>query len=352
MKLRTTAQTNDCSLDREWAVVMPRVRDCVLIGGATRLAASMVQALTGARLTVLIFHRVLLQPDPLSPSTPDALRFEQAMNLLHQCFSIFPLSDALSRLATGDLPPRAAAITFDDGYADNFTVAVPILSRLGITATFFVATGFIDGGRMWNDTVIESLRIYRDDFLDLSHLGLGTHIVANAAQRVAAIDSILGRLKYIDVRQRDELTAGIAEQVREPLPKGLMMTSAQVKSLTEQGMTIGAHTVNHPILTRIAEREAELEIRRSKEMLDALLDIPVTLFAYPNGKPFQDYDYRHVEIVRRCGFAGAVSTALGAATAEADPFQIPRFTPWASQPWKYCGQLVQNLRRISYPVVA
>ena len=74
------------------------------------------------------------------------------------------------RLQQGRLPPRALAITFDDGYADNRTVAAPLLERHGLPCTFFVATGFLDGGRMWNDTLIETVRRAPGQTLDLRDL--------------------------------------------------------------------------------------------------------------------------------------------------------------------------------------
>jgi peptidoglycan/xylan/chitin deacetylase (PgdA/CDA1 family) len=85
----------------------------------------------GARLTVLIFHRVLLEPNPLFPGEPDAVRFETQMRWIKTWFNVLPLPEAIQRLRVGGLPARAAAITFDDGYADNFTVALPILRRAG-----------------------------------------------------------------------------------------------------------------------------------------------------------------------------------------------------------------------------
>ena len=73
-------------------------------------------------------------------------------------FNVISLADGVAGLKRGCLPPRALSITFDDGYRDNHDIALPILLQLGLPATFFVATGFLDGGRMFNDTVIEAVR--------------------------------------------------------------------------------------------------------------------------------------------------------------------------------------------------
>ena len=75
--------------------------------------------------------------------------------------------------------------------------------------------------------------------------------------------------------------------------------------------------------------------------LQALIDAPVEVFAYPNGRPMQDYDARHVAIVRRLGFKAAVSTAAGTATASSDPFQLPRFTPWDQGAWRWTARLLR-----------
>lgn len=137
----------------------------------TPLLHMMAPAGKRARLSVLIFHRVLRQPDPLFPGEMYAQRFDAVCRWLAAWFNVLPLDQAVSRLKAGSLPARAACITFDDGYADNHEVAASILGRHGLSATFFIATGFLDGGRMWNDTVIESVRQAGAATLELGHVG-------------------------------------------------------------------------------------------------------------------------------------------------------------------------------------
>src|SRR5206468_3278604 len=127
------------------------------------------------RLTVLIFHRVLPEFDPLMPDVHDAHQFDAVCRSLRRWFHVMPLDLAARRLAERSLPARSLAITFDDGYADNLEVALPILLRHGLTATFFVSTGFLDGGRMWNDTVIEAVRRTAHQELDLRDIA-GTRL--------------------------------------------------------------------------------------------------------------------------------------------------------------------------------
>ena len=100
----------------------------------------------GPRLSTLIFHRVPKHRDALFPNEVDAERFEQMMSLVARAFRVLPLAEAAECLLNRDLPQRALCITFDDGYADNHDIALPILRRLGLHATFYIATGFIDGG--------------------------------------------------------------------------------------------------------------------------------------------------------------------------------------------------------------
>lgn len=311
----------------------------------SRSAASCFQQLKGGKLSVLIFHRVLERPDPLNPSVPDRGAFESILQRLVRDFNVVSLEAALPPGGLARLPPRAVAITFDDGYADNADVAVPALKKFGLTATFFVATGFLEGGRMWNDTVIEAIRGWPGSTANFSHLGLGVHSCSDVASRAIAIGEIIGRIKYLEPSARLECVNRIADTASFSLPDDLMMTRAQVRSLAEQNMTIGAHTVDHPILAVLNDADAEYQIAQSKAQLEAIVQAPVRLFAYPNGKPDADYSRRDLEIVRRLGFEAAVSTAIGAVTEDSDRFQWPRFTPWRQGRWGFGLQLAQNFLR-------
>lgn len=307
-----------------------------------------------ARLSVLIFHRVLLRPDPLFPEEIDASRFSHICGWLAKWFNVLPLEQAVRQLRSGELRERALAITFDDGYEDNCSVAMPILQRHGLCATFFVATGFLDGGRMWNDSIVESIRCCKADSLDLSDVapGLTAFDLRGHARRRAAIDRILGVVKYMPPVERIEAVDKLGACAGVSLPRDLMMSSDQVLALRRGGMQIGAHTVTHPILARLEPDEALAEIAGSKRRLEALLDEPVKVFAYPNGKPHDDYVEATVKIVRGCGFDAAVSTHWGAARPDGDFFQIPRFTPWDRSALRFGIRLLGNLRaRPSQPVV-
>jgi peptidoglycan/xylan/chitin deacetylase (PgdA/CDA1 family) len=299
----------------------------------------------GARLSILIFHRVLDRPDPLFPETPDATAFDALMAHVRRRFNVVSLADGVSRLADGTLPARAMAVTFDDGYADNLAIAAPILRRHGVPATIFVATAFLDGGCMWNDRVIEACRRTDRETLDLEAIGLGRHALADAPARRRAIDQLLARLKYEPLDRREALSNAVARSAGVTMPTDLMLTTAALREFAANGIDIGAHTRRHPILVECDDAEAWSEIDGSRRDLAQMLGAPPALFAYPNGAPSTDYDARHVRMAREAGFAAAVSTAPGAATSRSDRFQLPRFTPWRRAPAAFDAMMWRNLRQ-------
>ncbi len=291
-------------------------------------------------LLVLIFHRVLERPDPMLEGEPDAAAFAEQMDLVASLCHVLPLPEAAARLASGRLPPRAVCITFDDGYANNAEVAVPILAARGLTATFFVASGFLDGGRMWNDTVIEAVR-HAPAELDLTPLGLDRYSLPDMAARRRALGALLERLKYLDLDSRLRKAEAIAAAVGAPLPGNLMMTAAQVRQLHALGMDVGAHSVTHPILAKVDDDTARREIEGSRSQLQDIVGAPVRSFAYPNGRPGRDYLRRDVDLVRAAGFEVAVSTAWGAVTRRTDPLQMPRVASWDRTATRYALRLTR-----------
>ncbi len=240
---------------------------------------------------------------------------------------VYALPEAVRRLHEGTLADRACCITFDDGYANNCDVALPILRELGLTATIFIATDAVDRGVMWNDLVIEAVRRAGRSIRasDLAALGMSREDLRADS---AAVDVLLGHLKYRPLHERWDLAVEFYRRVTGMDPPRLMMTRATVRAVAHAGFDIGAHTVNHPILKTLAPEVARQEIGASRDWITNVVGSPPAAFAYPNGRPGPDYDDTHVQMVRDAGFSLAVSTSWGCAARASDAFQLPRVAFW------------------------
>ena len=221
---------------------------------------------------------------------------------------------------------------------------------MDLHATFFIATGYLNGGQMWNDRVIDAVRQAPGATLDLRDLGLDCLPLASLAQRRAAIAHVLGQLKYLPFEQRQRLAVDIAPARRRRHARRWPCDADALFNCSgcmRAGMGIGAHTVSHPILAAMSDRAARNDIANGKRELEQLLQARVTLFAYPNGKAGRDYGPAHVEIVKSLGFTAALATDWGVARPGAglDLFQLPRFTPWDRGRLAFLWRLRQNRRQ-------
>jgi peptidoglycan/xylan/chitin deacetylase (PgdA/CDA1 family) len=314
-------------------------------GGLRLLYRVLSPAGTRARLSILIFHRVLPAKDPLLPWDPDVEEFDRILRFLDEHFTVLRLSEAIERLQAGSLPAASAAVTFDDGYADNAEVALPLLQRHGHRATFFIATGYLDGGRMFNDDIIEAFRNAPAGEIDLREAGLETYAIGDPASRVSSYSAVLRKLKYFPHERRAHTAREIARRYDVPDASSLMLTTRQLREVHRAGFDVGGHTHTHPILELQSDADAEREISGGKQKLEELIGASVGLFAYPNGIPITDYSTRHAAMARRAGFTGAVSTFAGAAQRGADVFELPRFLPWDRSPLKFGLRWARHLAR-------
>lgn len=291
----------------------------------TRLAAL---AMRRPRHHTLIFHRVLPQMDPMSPGEPTAEWFRRLISALSASFEMIALDEAVTRAAAGDLSGRTMSISFDDGYADNYTIAYPVLEAFKVPATFFVASGFLDGGRMWNDSIIETMRCLAPGRYEFDIPQAVSFDLSDWGSRRRAAAAIITAWKHLPPAERQRKADELACRVNG-LPSDLMMNSAQLRALAgSPGATIGGHTRTHPILASLDGAEARDEIAGGKDELEACIQKELTLFAYPNGKRGQDYRSEHAQLVREAGFNAAVATNWGTMDAATDRYEIPRFTPW------------------------
>lgn len=300
-------------------------------------------------LNIIMFHRVRPSLDPLFPEEADSAHFDLLMETMASCFNCLALEQAVDMLRRGtSLPTRALAITFDDGYADNCTVAMPILKRHGLTATFFVASGFLNGGLMWNDEVIELIRTFPFPVIDLSAFGIGTLPCATPVEKRLVIDKLLLDIKYRHPQARRDALDMLAGITGGDAPRDLMMTTEQLRAMHSAGMSIGGHTLGHPILSSLDSAQAAREIGADRENLTSILGTPPEMFAYPNGKPGKDYQSAHPAMVRAAGYSAAFSTAWGAARQGDDLLQLPRFTPWDKNASRFALRLAHNYSRTSF----
>jgi peptidoglycan/xylan/chitin deacetylase (PgdA/CDA1 family) len=286
-------------------------------------------------LAVLVYHRVGREADPLRKGIVTAKEFRGQMRLLARFFRPCAVVEGLRLLRDGRLPPRSVAVTFDDGYADNVQVALPILRETGVPATFFVATSYLDGGRMWNDTVIESVRRLVPGEHPFPHAGLRSISVPHSSDRRALVLELLGAIKYLPQPERDTAANALASLLAQPLSANMMMRREDLRLLIDAGMDVGGHTRSHPILSGLSAGQAEEEIAGGLDDISAITGRRPTLFAYPNGRRGVDYADREVGIVGKLGLAAAFVTNRGIVTTESDRFQAPRLAPLHRRPGRF-----------------
>ena len=205
---------------------------------------------------------------------------------------------------------------------------------------------------MWNDTVIEAMRMSPVGTWDGRQLGLPQVELSNPESRVLGYQSLLQQLKHRDPVERLALSDEIGRRAGLPTRAALMMTRQQLLELHGLGMEIGAHTITHPILARIDDASARDEIAGGREQLAQWLGAAPTVFAYPNGVPERDYGERDIRMVRQAGFSAAAATARGSNGLGADVLQLRRFTPWDRATLPFALRCAHNLRpRAQAPVL-
>ena len=282
----------------------------------------------GGRFQILMYHRIGEATDAYT-SAASADGFARHMRVLREHFTVLSLTDLLAAVDRRAVPPRAVAVTFDDGYRDTFAHAFPILQQYGIPATVYLATGLLgDGPGMWNDRIGVAIR----DTCCIEIPGVPGEPeplpLRTPAERYGALRRTLEALKRQPPAERERLTQGIVRAlgvVADSAPQ--MLRWEQVQHMAARGVEFGAHTVYHPILTCVAAEEAEREIRDSKSDIEDRLQAPVRHFAYPNGTA-ADFDETTKLLVRRAGYTSAVSTIFGTNGLSTDRYALHRGGPW------------------------
>lgn len=291
------------------------------------LGPRLLRANAGAPV-VLLYHGVTTASRGLAARDGKhvlAGRFRAQLEMLRRRRRVVALAELLEALRGGADTRGMLAITFDDGYLDNFTCAAPILAEYRLPATFFIATGFIGTERwMWNDRLEAALDAAPAGEFVIASTGERLRVGA-VGERWALLRRIKSELKRLHWRDADARAREIEHVVgiRAGEPTGIyrFMSWDQVRELAQGGFEIGAHTVNHALLSRVPLHEAEREIIDSRDRIVSEVGHCSPTFCYPNGKR-SDYTDETVEFCRRY-FSAALSAEAGAGR-RAELFELRR----------------------------
>jgi len=275
-----------------------------------------------SNMTVLMYHRVLEDADCVGYPFPSLVMprsfFEAQVDYLADSACVLPVTEALrSGLRfTGD-PKPVVCLTFDDGYADNAEIVAPLLEARGLRGTFYITAGSVGARkRLWYD---EAAALW-------SSLGprklyqriedeTGTDMVRHSTR-----DAWIEWLKTIPNDRRERILARLEAQADESAAPCELMTRDQIRALTDRGHEIGAHTLSHPILTKMGPKERRAEIAGARELLQEWTGSEVAGFCYPNG----DFDAEVIEDVQAAGYSHACTTIPGRNSASTDQFRLLR----------------------------
>lgn len=283
-------------------------------------------------LRILAYHRVVeridaegfrFDPELLSA---DAAGFRAQMQHVKRHYTPLRLAEAMARLDAGEaLPPGALVVTFDDGYDDNYRVAFPILRELGMPATFFVSTGYIDSGLPYHyDWFVHVLSAAQVAAIEIPELGHASTLPAGLRARQRLAQELISRLKSLDdgaqIQVIDRLARDCGMPRVAPAADCRPMTWEQLREMHAGGMEIGSHGVGHRMLAKLDDAELTAEIVGSRDAIGRALGTPARVISYPVGGS-DAWDERVVAAARAAGYVAGCSYLAGSN----DPRRLDRF---------------------------
>jgi peptidoglycan/xylan/chitin deacetylase (PgdA/CDA1 family) len=306
------------------------------LGAALARTDALIRALErlpGRGAVVLRYHSV--NDDPVwmrecvqrSLVVPSGV-FDAQVAYLVSRHRVVGIGEVVAAMRTGrSLDRRTVAITFDDGYEDNYRKAFPILKRHGAPAAFYVTTGSIGDARpLWTVELRRAVMRARKPALDLSFREAGPLDVSTDDARETAVRELAGRLKRCPAPEARAALAEVlaASGVAGGQERRVMMSWDEIREMHRAGMTIGAHTGEHWNLPSLDDADLEKEVHGSRNALAVALDAPVEHFAYPNGRTDRHCDARVAGVVAAAGFVSAVTSVAGPASRRFSAYGIPR----------------------------
>jgi peptidoglycan/xylan/chitin deacetylase (PgdA/CDA1 family) len=274
---------------------------------------------------ILMYHRVELRKNPwFFPYSVMVSDFENQLKYLVRHYTVISLEELVNSIYENKpFPSNAAVITFDDGYKDNYRYAFPIIKKYGVPASIFLTTGPMESGELlWWDKIIYVLQRTARKALEID--SIGAYPVGSGTERLRATSRLTKRLFRFSEPERNALLERIVALCDVKIPTGLgketNLTWDEVREMNRNGITFGAHSVTHPLFSKLSPEEARREIVQSKKDIEENIDESVTAFSYPGGR-FSDETTR---VLKENGFRCALTSVPGMITSGANPYELSR----------------------------
>jgi peptidoglycan/xylan/chitin deacetylase (PgdA/CDA1 family) len=255
--------------------------------------------------------------------------FERQMRFVARRYRVVSLARLIEHLESG-APGTLLAITFDDGYRDNYENAFPILQRYGLAATIFLSTGSLDtGDPLWFEVLSGAVKTTSREFLDLEADIPRRFWMRTLDERLRANGELFALLRQMPEEERRQRVQAILRELAAPSGsrRDMMLTWDQVRRMKQHGLDFGGHTVTHPFLSRLTRDQVSWEVSECKRRIEAELQAPVSHFAYPNGRE-EDFGPWNKDVLREAGYEAALSTIWGLNYRSTDRMELRRGQPW------------------------
>ena len=296
-----------------------------------------VRALQRQRSVILTYHGILPGDDDgydfLNHNFISEAMFDRQLQYLRQHYRFISLGELVGHYERGvQPPPRSVALTFDDGFANNYSVAFPLLKRHGIPFTVFLTTGLVGDplAQLWTERVKRSIYFCPQPAIALDVVDRRFECdLTTSSRRTAAAKQVLQLLKRQPLSTRDRAVAYIEDRCGKPPldrqdeDRYAFLTWEQVREMSAASVEFGSHTVHHPILSTLDDSTLHRELCESKDRITAELATPCDAFAYPNGSR-ADYGVREKDALRRAGYRVACSLNGQLNGQHPDLFEIDR----------------------------
>jgi len=275
-----------------------------------------------SKANVLMYHRIV---NGISTPGVSSHAFEEHLKFLSKFYKVVSIDEIISDRKNGTVNSKKIALTFDDGYFDFYTQAWPLLKKYNLHASIYITTDFINGDMwMWPDKIRELLQKSTIRQIKLSALG---NLCLDDQSVEKNWNIIADYCLKLTIEERENFFVELTNLLQINLPKTPTqqytgVTWQQLIEMQEEGLDVGSHTLTHPILTRVSSEELEIELKKSKQIIEEKLHIEINGICYPNGM-HSDISAKVIEVVKRCNYQYGL-VAYNDNTKEIDLYKIDR----------------------------